>query len=72
MTYLEFFGTMLTFSVIVLAGVKGMLMAVEKRTKEETTELWTRVHNHYHEIGCGNKECTALHTGNVIIPRGAK
>lgn len=72
MTYLEFFGTMLAFSAIVLGGVKAMLYASEKRAKEDSDALWERVHNHYHEIECGNKQCTALHTGNVIIPRGSK
>ena len=70
MTYLEFFGTMLAFAVFVLGGVKIMLVSVEKRAKEDNDEVWDRVNNHYHEIHCDNRGCTALHTGNVIIPRG--
>jgi len=72
MSYLEFVGTMLCFAGLVLGGVKSMLNGMEDRTAKEVEDVWDRVNNHYHEIQCGNKDCTALHTGNVIIPRGGK
>jgi hypothetical protein len=71
MTYLEFFGTMLAFAVIVLGGVKAMFVGIENRMQKQIDEVWDRVNAHYHEIHCDNKACTALHTGNVILPRGA-
>lgn len=36
----------------------------EKRSDDK----WRRIYGHYHEVECGNPDCAAQHTGNVIVP----
>jgi len=50
-------GFMQAIIIMLLVGLKG-----------ELNDVWDRIYNHYHEIECDNRDCTALHTGSVVIP----
>ena len=55
---------------IVVGFLQGIIILLLNSIRNEINDIWQRMNNHYHEVGCGNKDCTALHTGNVFIPRG--
>lgn len=54
-----FIGFLQAVMIMLLLGLKG-----------DIKDLWERIYNHYHEIQCNSAECTAIRTGNVVIPHG--
>lgn len=65
--------TLLVTVIGILVGfMQAVIILLLTSIRSEINDIWQRMNNHYHEVGCGNKDCTALHTGNVIIPRGGK
>ena len=54
--------------IYVLSGIKRDISSSREESKADVTDLWSRIYGHYHEIHCDNRDCTALKTGNVIIP----
>ena len=54
--------------LLILAHIRSDQKEEHKRRQSADTEMWHRIYSHYHEIACANKDCTALKTGNVIVP----
>jgi hypothetical protein len=48
--------------------LQGLILLVLAGIKSDIKDLWKRIYDHYHEVTCDNSECTALKTGNVIVP----
>ncbi len=64
--------TVITIIGIVLGFLQGIMIYILSGIKADQNDMWKRMNNHYHEVSCGNSDCKQLHTGNVIIPRGAE
>lgn len=54
--------------LIILSDIKTRQKDMKVSNEANIKEMWNRIYSHYHEIGCDNKDCTALKTGNVVIP----
>ena len=48
--------------------LQAIIIFILASIKKDQAIMWKRMDNHYHEIECQNHECTALRTGNVVIP----
>lgn len=54
---------------IVIGFMQAIIIMLLIGLKSELKDVWERVYNHYHVIECDNRDCTALHTGNVVVPQ---
>ena len=54
---------------IVISFMQAIIIMLLVGLKGELNDVWDRVYNHYHIIECDNRDCTALHTGNVVVPQ---
>lgn len=59
----------LTAVGIIIGFMQAVMIMLLLGLKGDIKDLWDRIYNHYHLIGCDNKACTALHTGSVVIPQ---
>lgn len=48
--------------------LQALIIAILMGIKTNIEDLWDRIYDHYHEVECDSKECTALKTGNVVVP----
>lgn len=58
---------------IALVGIgvgvlQALIITLLMGIKTDIGDIWTRLYDHYHEVECDNNECTALKTGNVVVP----
>ncbi len=60
----------LTIVGILIGFLQAIMIMLLLGLKGDMKDLWDRVYNHYHEIECNRVECTAIRTGNVVIPHG--
>jgi len=58
----------LTIVGILVSFLQAVMIMILLGLKEDMKDIWDRIYNHYHEIECNSADCTAVRTGNVIIP----
>ena len=66
------FSYILTLVGIVIGFMQAVMIMLLLGLKGDIKDLWDRVYNHYHEIECPNSDCTAVKTGNVVVPHGGR
>lgn len=66
------FSYIITLVGIVIGFMQAVMIMLLLGLKGDIKDLWDRVYNHYHEIECNNADCTAVKTGNVVVPHGGR
>lgn len=66
------FAYILTLVGIVIGFMQAVMIMLLLGLKSDIKDLWDRVYNHYHEIECPSADCTAVKTGNVVVPHGGR